>query len=97
MTRVELLAPRVRNLYQEVEHGRIFPVVHLVHPVLASGSAGGRALPRRLAHPVAVPHPWPRGAWRVYIACRPVFPPSARFGCAARELNPLTLRLWWNL
>ena len=97
MPRVELLAPRVRNLYQEVEHGRIFPVVHLVHPVLASGSAGGRALPHRLAHHVAVPHPWHRGAWRVCIACRTVFPPSASFAWSARDLNRVTSRRWGNL
>src|ERR1700687_4987250 len=87
MPRVELLAPRVRNSYQEVDHGRIFPVVHLVHPVLASGFAGDCALPHRLAHYAAVPHPWHRGSRRFCIARRAFFPTSAGSAWPACDLS----------
>src|SRR5216684_8714339 len=90
MPRVELLAPRVRNLYQEVKHGRIFPLVHLVHPVLATGSAGDCALPHRLAHHAAVPDPGHRGARRVCLAGRAVFPTSAGSTWPARDLSHVT-------
>ncbi len=87
MPPVELLALLVRNLYQEVEHGRIFPLVHFVHPVLASRFAGGRALPRSLANYLAVPHPRYRGAWRVCTARRAIFPASTGSAWPARDLS----------
>ena len=87
MPRVELLPPRIRNLYQGVKHGRIFPVVHLVHSVLACSSAGGRAFPNRLAHHAAVPHPGHRCEWRICAARRSVFPASASPARPARDLN----------
>ena len=87
MPRVELLPPRVRNLYQGVKHGRIFPLVHLVHSVLARGSAGGRAFPHRLAHHSAVPHPGHRREWRFRTARRSIFPAGTRPAWPARDLN----------
>ena len=97
MPPVELLGPRVRNLYQEVKHGRIFPLVHTVYPVLASGSAGGRALPRRLAHYLAVAHPGHRSARCIRTACRVVFPASAGSAWPARDLSHVTSQRWGNL
>ena|SRR4029077_5396721 len=97
MPRVELLGPLVRNLYQEVKHGRIFPLVHLVYPVLASGTAGDRALPHRLAHYLAVPRPGHRDARCIRTARRAVFPASAGIAWPARDLKPVTAQRWGNL
>src|ERR1700674_1901226 len=90
MPPVELLGPRVRNLYLEVKHGRIFPLVHIVYPVLASGAAGGRAFPRPLAHYLAVPHPGHRSARCIRTARRAVFPARAGSAWATRDLSHFT-------
>ena len=80
-------APRVRNLCQEIEHGRIFSLVHLVYPLLASGFAGGRAVPYRLALYVAVPHRRHRSAWRFRSARSAVFPSCTGFAWSAGDLE----------
>src|SRR5712664_4858114 len=97
MLRVELLAPRVRNLYSGGQHGRIFPLVHLVHPLLAIGSAGDCALPHRLAHHAAVPHLRHRGTRRICVACSAVFAASTGSAWPARDLKKPIPRRGSNL
>src|SRR5947209_4762069 len=67
-------APSVRNLCQEVEHGCVFSLVHIVYPLLASGFAGYRAIPDCVADHAAFPHRWDRGTWRVRPAFRTFCP-----------------------
>src|SRR6201984_766906 len=80
-------APRVRNLCQEIEHGRIFSLVHLVYALLASGFAGDCAVPYRLAHHIAVPHCRHRSAWCFCSARSSVFPSCTGFARSAGDLK----------
>ena len=82
--------PRVRNLCQENDYGRIFSLVHLVYPLLASGVAGNRFVSRRLVDHFAVSHRGHRGARRFCSALRAFFPSRAGF---ARSASNLTARI----
>ena len=79
--------PRVRNLCQEIEHGRIFSLVHLVYPLLASGFARDCAVPYRLAPHIAVPHRRYSGARYFRSARSAVFPSCTGFARSAGDLK----------
>src|SRR5579859_403312 len=72
MRKMELPTLLVRNEYQEVEHGCFFSVVHLAHPMLASGTAGRGALSHRVATDPAVSDPG-------YCCTRSVCPAGGTF------------------
>ena len=80
------LARRVRNLYQEIDHGRIFSVVYLVYPLLASRTAGCRIVSHRLAHHFALSPRWNRGTRSLCSPLRAFFPSGAAIARATRDL-----------
>ena len=79
--------PRVRNVCQENDHGRIFSLVHLIYPLLASGVAGNRAVSHRLVDHFAVSHRGYRGARRFCSALRAFFSPRAGFARSESDLK----------
>jgi hypothetical protein len=83
----KLFASRVRTLERENSHGRLFSLVHPVHPLLADRFSGAAAVSDRLAAHLASAHLRNRRQRRFCAARRTFFPARAYFARPEANLN----------